>query len=79
MVQRMPSRDYKSVTLFPFPKADGNSENNANNGRHRVSNGMYRVHKILSTEEVAAGKQTNWAELEIKGSILSHFFSSFSF
>lgn len=70
MVQKkMPSRDYKSINLYA-PKSDGgNGDNNSNNGRHRVSNGMYRVHKILSAEEIASGKQTRWAELEIRGTV----------
>uniref|UniRef100_A0A915JHY6 Uncharacterized protein n=1 Tax=Romanomermis culicivorax TaxID=13658 RepID=A0A915JHY6_ROMCU len=60
----MPSRDYKSAGLF-VPKNDG--ENALSTGRYRVSNGMYRVHRILSPDEIITGKQTAWLELEIRG------------
>lgn len=67
----MPSRDYKSVNLFAprSSSAECNGETSSVVGRHRVSNGMYRVHKILSAEEVAAGQQTRWLELELRGAI----------
>lgn len=36
-------------------------------GKKLISNGIYRVHRLMTEEEVAAGKQSRWTELEIHG------------
>lgn len=36
-------------------------------GRKQLLNGMHRVHRIMTEEELAQGKQPRWTELEIHG------------
>lgn len=36
-------------------------------GKKQLTNGMSRVHQILTEEEIAQGKTTRWMELEIHG------------
>uniref|UniRef100_A0A915C2Z7 poly(A)-specific ribonuclease n=1 Tax=Parascaris univalens TaxID=6257 RepID=A0A915C2Z7_PARUN len=38
-------------------------------GRKQLLNGMHRVHRIMTEEELAQGKQPRWTELEIHGRV----------
>uniref|UniRef100_A0A8R1E7X7 Leucine-rich repeat protein soc-2 homolog n=1 Tax=Caenorhabditis japonica TaxID=281687 RepID=A0A8R1E7X7_CAEJA len=40
-----------------------------NDGKKQLGNGMSRIHRILSDEEMASGKTTQWRELEIHGRV----------
>ncbi|CAD6197925.1 unnamed protein product [Caenorhabditis auriculariae] len=40
-----------------------------NDGKKTLTNGMSRVHRILTDEEINQGKQTRWTELEIHGRV----------
>ncbi|VDM96694.1 unnamed protein product [Thelazia callipaeda] len=42
-------------------------------GKKKLPNGMYRVHRIMTEEELAQGKEPRWTELEIRGRNLSPF------
>jgi hypothetical protein len=55
--------DYKddSGVGMPVTKAESHE------GRKQLSNGMYRVHRVLTDDEVNQGKGTRWTELEIHG------------
>jgi hypothetical protein len=57
------NNDYKSGSSAGLPQTK--SENA--DGRKQLGNGMYRQHRIMSDDEVAAGKGTRWLELEIHG------------
>lgn len=43
-------------------------------GKKIVSNGMARVHRLMSDEEITQGKQTRWTELEIHGKNFFKFY-----
>lgn len=58
-------QDYKTGGSAGFPKTKAENAD----GKKQLSNGMYRQHRIMTDEEVAAGKQTRWMELEIHGTI----------
>ncbi|VDN44990.1 unnamed protein product [Gongylonema pulchrum] len=46
----------------------------SNDGRKKLLNGMWRVHRIMTEEERAQGKQTRWTELEIRVTRLDDLF-----
>ncbi|VDN56441.1 unnamed protein product [Dracunculus medinensis] len=48
---------------FPVTKAE------SSDGRKQLTNGMYRVHRILTDEEISEGKESEWTELEVHGRI----------
>lgn len=48
---------------LPLTKAEGGD------GKKQLTNGMSRMHRILSDEELAQGKQTRWMEMEIHGKV----------
>lgn len=50
------------------------SENN--DGKKTLTNGMSRVHRVLTEDEIASGRSTRWTELEIHG---NHFWKLFQF
>ncbi|EPB68847.1 hypothetical protein ANCCEY_12068 [Ancylostoma ceylanicum] len=43
-----------------------------NEGKKVLTNGMSRVHRILSEDEINQGKTTRWTELEIHADELDH-------
>lgn len=43
------------------------SENN--DGKKTLTNGMSRVHRVLTEDEIASGRSTRWTELEIHGRV----------
>lgn len=51
-----------------------------NDGKKVLTNGMSRVHRILSEDEINQGKTTRWTELEIHGErlLLAVIFLEFS-
>lgn len=55
------SDDYKTQFLGPSTRK--------NTSHYPMSNGMRRVHKILTKEELDAGKKPQWFELEITGTV----------
>lgn len=62
--------DYKSGSSAGLPQT---KTENAD-GRKQLGNGMYRQHRIMSDDEVAAGKGTRWLELEIHGMCVYVYF-----
>lgn len=64
--------DYKSGGSAGFPKTKAENAD----GKKQLSNGMYRQHRIMTDEELSAGKETRWMELEIHGLLLASFFCS---
>ncbi|KAI1703847.1 endonuclease/Exonuclease/phosphatase family domain-containing protein [Ditylenchus destructor] len=57
--------EYKSGGNAGFPLSK--SENP--DGKKLMSNGTYRVHRLLTDEEMAQGRQSRWTELEVHGRI----------
>lgn len=59
------AHEYKSGgnAGVPLSKADNPD------GKKIVSNGMARVHRLMTDDEIAQGRQTRWTELEIHGLI----------
>ncbi|VDM41917.1 unnamed protein product [Toxocara canis] len=57
--------DYKpgGSAGLPVTKAE-NAE-----GRKQLLNGMHRMHRIMTEEEIAQGKQPRWTELEVHGRV----------
>ncbi|KRZ14101.1 CCR4-NOT transcription complex subunit 6 [Trichinella zimbabwensis] len=62
------------------PKSSAESKKESNTDRrdldrngdldvYSMQNGSLRVHKYLTAEELAAGKTTSWAEIELRGTI----------
>ncbi|VDK87729.1 unnamed protein product [Litomosoides sigmodontis] len=49
------------------------TKSESTDGRKKLPNGMLRVHRILTEEELAQGKEPRWTELEIRGRNLSPF------
>uniref|UniRef100_A0A914UJH7 Uncharacterized protein n=1 Tax=Plectus sambesii TaxID=2011161 RepID=A0A914UJH7_9BILA len=58
-------QDYKSGGSAGFPKTKAECAD----GKKQLSNGMYRQHRIMTDEELNAGKGTRWMELEIHGKV----------
>lgn len=56
------AHEYKSGGNLgvPLPKSENPD------GKKIVSNNMARVHRILTDEEIAQGRQTRWTELEVR-------------
>ncbi|CAJ0929179.1 unnamed protein product, partial [Mesorhabditis belari] len=64
----MTREDYKEREVYvgvglPLTKSEGSD------GKKQLTNGMQRVHRILTDEELAQGKTTRWQEMEIHGRI----------
>uniref|UniRef100_A0A914CJR2 poly(A)-specific ribonuclease n=1 Tax=Acrobeloides nanus TaxID=290746 RepID=A0A914CJR2_9BILA len=57
--------DYKDDNGVGMPVTKAESHE----GRKQLSNGMYRIHRVLTDDEVAQGKGTRWTELEVHGNI----------
>ncbi|CAJ0579635.1 unnamed protein product, partial [Mesorhabditis spiculigera] len=60
--------DYKEREVYvgvglPVTKMEGSD------GKKQLTNGMQRVHRILTEEELNQGKSTRWMELEIHGRV----------
>ncbi|OZC10291.1 CCR4-NOT transcription complex subunit 6-like family protein [Onchocerca flexuosa] len=47
------------------------TKSESTDGRKKLPNGMLRVHRIMTEEELAQGKEPRWTELEIRGRNLS--------
>lgn len=43
------------------------TKNESADGKKMLTNGMYRIHRIMTEEEIAQGKESRWTELEIHG------------
>ncbi|EJW80170.1 hypothetical protein WUBG_08921, partial [Wuchereria bancrofti] len=49
------------------------TKSESTDGRKKLPNGMLRMHRIMTEEELAQGKEPRWTELEIRGRNLSPF------
>lgn len=45
------------------------TKNESADGKKMLTNGMYRIHRIMTEEEIAQGKESRWTELEIHGRV----------
>lgn len=53
------------------------SKSENNEGKKTLTNGMSRVHRILTDDEMANGRTTRWTELEIHGLWASKNFQNY--
>lgn len=53
------------------------TKSESTDGRKKLPNGMLRVHRIMTEEELAQGKEPRWTELEIRGLFFLNLSSGF--
>lgn len=57
------AHEFKTGSLSGMPQSKVDNPD----GKKLITNGLYRVHRLLNEEEVAQGKITQWYELEVHG------------
>lgn len=55
------------------------TKSESTDGRKKLPNGMFRVHRIMTEEELAQGKEPRWTELEIRGLFFLNFWNDLGY